>query len=279
MDTADLQETAVLPRLPTRWLGRPYYYHATIGSTNEWLKQLVAAGGVQEPPTGTVVLANFQSQGRGRLNRRWEAPPGTSLLFSVLLRPLWPPERANWLTMMAGLAALRAVEAVCPLPGATAAAIKWPNDVMVGQDGAWRKVGGLLLEGELDDHGRYASAIIGIGLNVNVAPDQLPPAATPPTSLLAATGQPVSRQALLLALLAELERLVDAAETGASPHRAWEARLMTLGQTVQVREMGNGRVLYGTATGTDPWGHLLITDAAGQTYTITAGDVTLCPLA
>lgn len=267
----ELQETAVLPHLTTRWLGRPYHYHETIGSTNEWLKQLVAIGSPQDPPAGTLVLANYQSQGRGRLERRWEAPPGTSLLFSLLLRPAWPAEQGNWLTMMASLAAVRAIEAVCD----GLAAIKWPNDVMVQQDGQWRKAGGLLLEGELDENGRYASAIIGIGLNVNIPPTQLPEAITPATSLLAATGQPVSRRALLAALLAELEHLLDAAAAGTSPHGVWEARLMTLGQPVQVTFANDGRMLRGIATGTDRWGHLQVTDAAGQAHTVTAGDVTL----
>ncbi len=268
---SELQETAVLSHLTTRWLGRPYYYHERIGSTNDWLKQLVAAGTDQEPPAGAVALANFQSQGRGRLTRRWEAPPGTALLFSVLLRPHWPAEQGNWLTMMASLAAVQAIETACAL----SVAIKWPNDVMAQQDGQWRKVGGLLLEGELDENGRFTSAIIGIGLNVNMPADQLPEAATPPTSLLAALGQPVSRRALLVALLAALEQWVDKAAAGESPHAAWAARLMTLGQQVQVTHAGNGRTLYGVATGTDRWGHLQVTDAAGQMHTVTAGDVTL----
>lgn len=273
MLAADLQETAVLSSLVTRWLGRTYYCLETIGSTNDYLKQMAAAGDADHPPSGTVVLADFQSQGRGRMGRRWEAPPGTALLFSVLLRPDWPPERSNWLTMMASLAAVRAIATVCPLP----VGIKWPNDVMVQQDDLWRKIGGLLLEGELDENGRYATAIIGIGLNVNVPPNQLPEALTPPTSLLAAAGRPVSRLALLVSLLAELEELVDRAAAGQSPHQEWAEHLITLGQIVQVTEGGNGRTLQGTASGTNSWGHLLVTDATGVTHTIAAGDVTLRP--
>ncbi len=269
----DLQATAVLPHLTTRWLGRPYYYHETIGSTNDWLKELVARGSAQDPPAGTVALANFQNQGRGRLERRWEAPAGSSLLFSLLLRPHWPAEKGNWLTMMASLAAVRAIGAVCALP----TGIKWPNDVMVRHQGQWRKAGGLLLEGDLDENGRFNSAIIGIGLNVNVPVEELPQAVTPATSLLAAAGKPVSWRALLLALLAELEQLLDRGAAGESPHAAWEARLITLSQQVQVTFIGNGRILHGTATGTNDWGHLLLTDYAGDVHTITAGDVTLRP--
>ncbi len=271
MSTELLTETAVLPHLTTRWLGRAYYHLHTVDSTNDLLKQMVSAGHAHFPPAGTLVLAEFQRQGRGRLGRQWQAPPGTSLLFSLLLRPNWPPRRAGWLTMAASLAAMRAITAVCPVP----AAIKWPNDVMVQHEGEWRKAGGLLLEGEFDADGRYAVAIMGIGLNVNIPAHQLPEAATPPTSLLLASGQPVSRLALLLALLAELETLLDAAEAGRSPQAEWQANLMMLGQPVQVSWPENGRTLTGIAAATDEWGQLLVTDSGGHTHVIAAADVTL----
>jgi len=267
----DLQETAVQSILITRWLGRNYHYLASTGSTNDLLKQM-AAGDGRQPPTGTVLLADYQSQGRGRLQRRWEAPPGTALLFSVLLRSGWPAAQANWLTMIASLAAAQAISALCP---ALAVGIKWPNDVMVQQAGTWCKVGGLLLESEVDGNGRIPTAILGIGLNVNMTTAQLPQAATPPTSLLAATGQPVSRRALLAALLAELETLYETADSGQSPQQVWQKQLITLGQQVKMTEVGNGRTLHGTASGTNLWGHLQVTDASGQVHTVTAGDVTL----
>ncbi|MCA9933709.1 MAG: biotin--[acetyl-CoA-carboxylase] ligase [Ardenticatenaceae bacterium] len=270
----DLQETAVQSALTTHWLGRAYHYVPTIGSTNETLKQMAADGDETAAPAGTVLLADYQSQGRGRLQRRWEATPGTALLFSVLLRPQWPATQANWLLMIASLAVVRAIAAVCP---ALTVGIKWPNDIMVQQMGEWRKVGGLLLESEMDGNGRISTAILGMGLNVNLTAAQLPQAATPPTSLLLAGGQPVSRQALFTVLLAELEALYETAVSGQSPLSAWRAQLITIGQQVEVTEVGNGRSLYGMATGTDEWGHLQVTNAAGQVYTITAGDVTLRP--
>src|SRR5690606_23905475 len=96
-----LDELAVRAALKTAWLGRPYHYVTSIDSTNNRLRQWAA-----DPahPSGTVLLADFQSAGRGRMDRRWEAPPGTSLLFSVLLRPRLPAERGAWLVMAAGLA-------------------------------------------------------------------------------------------------------------------------------------------------------------------------------
>jgi biotin-(acetyl-CoA carboxylase) ligase len=98
---------------------------------------------------------------------------------------------------------------------------------------------------------------------------------TLPTSLLAATGQPVPRLPLLAAFLARVEAWYDGVGNGRSPHAAWQERLITLGQPVQVSYPQTGRTLLGIAEGTDAAGHLLVRDAAGQRHTITAADVTL----
>ena len=266
-EEAELSATAVMATLATAWLGRAYRYRPTVDSTNEQMKRWAAEGA----SPGSVLLADYQSAGRGRLDRRWDAPPGTSLLLSVLLRPTgWPAERGAWLTMLAGLAAAEAVEAVAKLP----ARLKWPNDVLIEHEGQWRKAGGLLLDAALDGD-RLATSILGIGLNVNVPAGVLPDFATPATSLLAAGGQAVSRRALLVALLARLESHYEAAAAGQSPAAAWSARLLTLGQAVVVSAAGSAVPLAGVAEGVDEWGCLLVRDAAGQLHTIAAGDVTL----
>ena len=265
----ELSPEAVQAALMTRWLGRSYYYLSEVGSTNTYLKNLLAAD--EPPPAGTVVLANFQSQGRGRLDRRWEAPPGSSLLFSILLRPNWPAEQSNWVTLLGATAAAAAMAQAKPL----AVGIKWPNDLMVNVTGQWRKVCGLLLEGDVNEQGLLQWAILGIGINVNISPDDLPAASTPPTSLLAASSTPVSRLALLAALLAELEKRYEAIENGRSPHDEWQQQLLTLGQTVAVKHATDETVVAGVAEGTDAWGHLLVRDREGQLHTITAGDVTM----
>ncbi len=267
IEEPELNKAAVGAALTTRWLGRAYRYAAELDSTNEQMKQWAADGA----PHGAVLLADYQSAGRGRLDRRWDAPPATSLLLSVLLRPAaWPAERGGWLTMLAGLAAAEAVEAVAGLP----ARLKWPNDVLVAQDGRWRKTCGLLLDATLDGE-RLATAIVGIGLNVNVPAAALPDFATPATSLLAAGGHSVSRRALLVELLARLEDHYAAADAGQSPAAAWSARLATLGQAVTVSAAGSAAPLAGVAEGVDEWGRLLLRDAAGHLHTIAAGDVTL----
>jgi BirA family biotin operon repressor/biotin-[acetyl-CoA-carboxylase] ligase len=154
------------------------------------------------------------------------------------------------------------------------ARLKWPNDVLIEHDGQWRKVCGLLLDATLDGE-RLATAIVGIGLNVNVPAGDLAAFATPATSLLAAGGRPVARRPLLAALLARLEHAYDAADAGQSPAAAWSARLQTLGQAVTVSAAGSAVPLAGVAEGVDEWGRLLVRDAAGRRHTIAAGDVTL----
>lgn len=271
-ETPGLNEAAVGAALTTRRLGRRYIYLPEVGSTNDRLKELVAAGPAGEPPAGAVVLADYQSAGRGRLNRRWDAPPGSSLLFSVLFRPGWPAEQAGLLTMLAGVAVAEAVEGAIDRP----VALKWPNDLVIEIGGVWRKVCGLLLDSSLDAGGHLTTAILGVGLNVNVPADVLPEAVTPPTSLMIVTGRPVARLPLLATILARLEARYDAAEAGAFPWEAWNRRLITLGREVVAGATGDSTTaISGLAEATDEWGRLIVRDAAGRRHTIAAGDVTL----
>ncbi len=267
----ELDEAAVRAELTTTWLGRSYQYTAALDSTNERLRARAADPAL---PSGTVLLTDFQSAGRGRLGRRWEAPAATSLLFSVLFRPGWPARRGAWLTMLGGLAVAEAVEAATGLR----VGLKWPNDVVILMDegAAWRKVCGLLLEAMLDADGRVESAVLGVGLNVNTPPDQLPDAPTPATSLLAAGGQFVPRRPLLLTVLQGMERRYDAAAGGRSPAGVWAKRLVTLGHEVTVSAAG-APPLSGRAEGVDEWGQLMVRDAAGTLHTVAAGDVSLRP--
>jgi BirA family biotin operon repressor/biotin-[acetyl-CoA-carboxylase] ligase len=268
----ELNVTAVQAALKTRWLGRPYHYLAAVGSTNVALKEMAATGDGSEAPAGTVLLADYQRQGRGRFDRQWDAPPATSLLFSILFRPYWPAGQANWLTMMASLAVAEAIEAVTALD----VGIKWPNDLVVALDGTWHKVGGLLLEGSMGPRG-LESVILGIGLNVNIPREELPrETMMPATSLLLASGRKIARLPLFVNLLHRLEIYYETAEHAQqSPQPAWNRRLITLGQNVKVTNAGDGRSLSGLAESTDTWGQLLIRDSLGRLHTIAAGDVTL----
>ena len=184
---SDLAPEVVVPRLRGR-LGRPYTFVARCASTQALL-----------PPDareGAVVAADEQTAGRGRLGRRWHAPPGEGLLFSLSLRPDAPADRLPELTP---LAARAVADAIREMTGREAD-VKFPNDVLL----AGRKVAGILGEA------RDGRVVLGVGVNVNVPPGALPGAVdTPATSLLVETGLPTDRGALLAEVLDAFERRYD----------------------------------------------------------------------
>ena len=152
---------------------------------------------------GAIAVAEEQTEGRGRLGHRWEAPAGTSVLVSVLLRPAVEPARLPELSLVAGGAVAEAIADVTGIDPA----IKFPNDVLVGG----RKVAGILAE---SSEGRV---VLGVGVNANQTADELPgDAQTQPTSLRVELGEPVDRAALLAAILLRLERAYDRWVTGTS---------------------------------------------------------------
>lgn len=178
----------VLPRLRGRF-GRDYQYVESTPSTQLLLPP--------DAPEGAVAVAGEQTAGRGRLGRSWLAPPGTSLLCSVQLRPEVPGERLPELTGVAARACAEAIAALTSL----AAEVKFPNDVLV----QGRKAAGVLAEARED------RVVLGIGVNVNVPDDLLPEdVGRPATSLLVETGRDIDRAELLVELLERLERAYDA---------------------------------------------------------------------
>jgi BirA family biotin operon repressor/biotin-[acetyl-CoA-carboxylase] ligase len=155
----------------------------------------------EEDEEGTVAVADEQTEGRGRLGRSWEAPAGTSIHVSILLRPPVEPPSLPELSLVAGGVVAEAIAEVTGIEPA----IKFPNDVLIGG----RKVAGILAEAS---EGRV---VLGIGVNVNQSEDQLPAGArTTPTSLRLELGEPVERARLLAAILFRLERAYDAWVTG-----------------------------------------------------------------
>jgi len=181
-------QEAVAPLLRGRF-GHDYLFVAECPST----QRLLAV----DAPEGAVAVADFQSAGRGRLGRRWEAPAATSLLVSIQLRPRVPSARLPELSLVAGRACAEAIESTAHVQ----TTVKFPNDVLVRD----RKVAGILAEAT---DGRV---VLGVGVNANVPADALPAdVSLPATSLLAETGRPVDRRALLAELLLRLERAYDA---------------------------------------------------------------------
>ena len=185
--SSSLRAEDVVPRLRGRF-GRDYRYEPVVGSTQRLLPL--------DAPEGAVVVADEQTEGRGRLGRRWEAPRGTSLLFSVALLPRVEAEWLPELSVVAG----RAVAAAIARATELAPEVKFPNDVLVGG----RKVAGVLAEAS---EGRV---VLGIGVNVNQTEAELPAAPrTPATSLRIELGRGLDRAELLVDVLAELERAYD----------------------------------------------------------------------
>ncbi len=172
-------------------IGKPLLHLVETTSTNDEAKSRALDGA----PEGLVVVADQQTRGRGRRGRAWSSEPGHGLYFSALLRPGWPAADAPWLGVLAGLAAWQAVRDL----GATAATVKWPNDVLVGG----RKLGGVLVEPRITA-GRVEFAVLGIGINVAQAdadwPEELRGAAVSLHALGVRTEVVTVRDALCAAL-------------------------------------------------------------------------------
>jgi BirA family biotin operon repressor/biotin-[acetyl-CoA-carboxylase] ligase len=182
-----LRPDDVLPRLRGAYGRSVYVYAESTPSTQRLL---------DGRPHGSVAVAEHQTEGRGRLGREWEDVPGRSLLVSVLLVPRAESHRLPELTPVAAEACAKAIAALTGL----ATAVKFPNDVLVGE----RKVAGILAEAS------EGTVVLGIGVNVNQTADELPgEARLPPTSLRAETGREHDRGQLLIELLDRLERHVD----------------------------------------------------------------------
>jgi BirA family biotin operon repressor/biotin-[acetyl-CoA-carboxylase] ligase len=228
--------------------GRPYLYEERCPSTQDLLDASMREG--------TVAVADEQTAGRGRMGRRWEAPAGTAIQFSVLLKPP-ANRRAPELSLVAGVAVADAVERTIGL----AVQIKWPNDVMLRRT----KVAGCLAEA------RNGAVVLGIGINVNQTRDQLPPVAgSPPGSLLVATGREWPRASLLAMLLADLERCYSEWLVG-----GLDALYPYLGS----RDFLRGRHVSvdgtsGTAVKIDREGRLEIAVGHGDVRTVESGEVT-----
>ncbi len=249
--------------LDTDLFGREMFSFSTISSTNDLVRQKARAGA----PEGLVVLAEEQTAGRGRGNRRWQAPAGGSLLVSLLLRPTFlPPGQAFLLTALAGLAVAEAVEAETALRPA----LKWPNDLLI--EGG--KVCGILVELE-GQAGRLQWAILGWGLNVNVDFSGDAELAGRATSLATALGRPVPRLPLLQSCLERMDVHYGALRAGRGEdiRLAWRARLETLGRQVEI--VAPGEAFPGVALDVDCDGALLVRREDGTVQRVLAGDVTL----
>ena len=229
-----------------------------IDSTNAYLHRQARLGA----PEGTVAVAEHQSAGRGRLERRWEAPPGASLLASVLFRPEFDRAELHLCTAAMALAAAEA----CRRVAGVGPVLKWPNDVLVGE----AKLAGVLAEADFDrGAGGAVVVVVGIGLNI----EWPGPAGVGGTCLRQLAAAPVDRPALLGALLDALSArraLLDSAAGRREVAAELRSRCATLGKRVRVELAAEAVV--GVATEIDDAGHLVVWTSAGL-RTVSAGDV------
>jgi BirA family biotin operon repressor/biotin-[acetyl-CoA-carboxylase] ligase len=238
--------------LPGGRLAGPLRAYRSLASTQTAARLWAAAGA----PEGAVVVADHQTEGRGRRGRRWTAPPGTALLCSTVLRPAVPVARWPEIPLAVGCAVAEALDDV----SGVSSVLKWPNDVLV--DG--RKVAGILAEGIA---GASPVVIVGIGVNVAQGPEDWPPDLAARARSLAELGAAVSRERLLTACLARLGAWYGTLLDGGfeSIRGAWRRRGL-LGVRVPVAD-GDG-----TAIDLAPGGELVVRRDNGQTVLLVGTD-------
>ncbi|GDY31359.1 biotin--[acetyl-CoA-carboxylase] ligase [Gandjariella thermophila] len=262
LDTAALRARLVAPHGPYAALD----VVASTGSTNSDLAEAAGAGAADR----TVLIAERQTAGRGRMHRTWVSEQGAGLYLSVLLRPEGvPPARLGWLPLLAGVVLVDLARDTAGVP----AAVKWPNDLLAGEHRA--KCAGVLAEVV-----GGPAAVLGVGLNVNQRPEDLPSGAggLPATSLAAEGAARTDRTELAIALLTGLaawesrwrEHAGDPVASGLLD--AYRRVCGTLGEQVRVQLPAGGEVL-GAAQDVDEEGRLLVRSGSGAIIPVSAGDV------
>lgn len=251
--------------LHTDYVGRRFIYRPTTESTLDDARRMLERWNFQ---SGAIILAESQTAGRGRAGRRWVSPPDVNLHFTLVLRVGGRDMRA--LSYVTPLAIAEAIEQVATSHGASLRAdLKWPNDVLIGG----RKVAGMIIETGESQEGEPV-ALVGVGINVNLDPEDYPEIAEIATSVQQALGFEVARELVLAAFCDHVERLAEEAWSGSRrPFEAWKRRLVTLGN--EVVASGGGRELRGTAVDVTENGALVIETQDGARETVEAGDVTL----
>jgi len=252
-----LSVASITDNLETHFIGQRVIHYPKLTSTMEEAKREAQRGAAE----GTVIVADEQTAGKGRLKRIWLSPRG-NIALSVILYPdvaYLPP-----LIMVASLAVVHCIEAVTGLKSQ----VKWPNDVLINN----KKVAGILIESEVKGN-MVDYAIIGIGVNVNLRLSDFPEIPSTATSLSDELGREVSRLDVIRHLLVGVERLYLTLQTGGSIYEEWRDSLVTLGRGVRVKL---GKTIYeGVAESVTTDGSLLLRHSDGSLTRVTGGDVTL----
>ncbi|MGH7843012.1 MAG: biotin--[acetyl-CoA-carboxylase] ligase [Candidatus Binataceae bacterium] len=244
-------------------IGWRIHYFDEVGSTQRVAAEMAEAGAA----SGTIVIAEQQTAGRGRLGRAWHSPAGVNLYATIIIRPQMPALEVPRLSLVAGVAAAEALATVAP----GLVALKWPNDIWL----KGRKAGGIIAEAVTDSAPRLTCVLLGIGLNLNLAAADLPEALRDrATSVRIATGHRCDRIALAAALFNRLDsRYMEAEAKGFAAMRdEYEKYSALTGRRVTVLN-GTARV-SGQVTGIDADGALMLETAAGPSRVL-AGEVSV----
>jgi BirA family biotin operon repressor/biotin-[acetyl-CoA-carboxylase] ligase len=254
---------SLLAHVKTEILGRSIRLFDEVDSTQNVAHKLVREG-AQE---GTIVIAEAQTAGRGRMGRKWHSPKGKGIWMSLVLKPEIPLPLLSQLTLLIAVALCRSVRRVTGLE----AGIKWPNDLLV--DG--RKISGILLESSAEDE-RLHYVIAGIGISANLEEKDFPPELrNAATSLLIETGREIEREVLIGDFLGQLEEFYRLyTQQGFTPIRLlWEALSVSLHRPIRVNtERG---VVEGSAVALDETGALIVELEDGKRMTLYSGEVHL----
>ncbi|MDD5038333.1 MAG: biotin--[acetyl-CoA-carboxylase] ligase [Dehalococcoidales bacterium] len=257
MKEDNLSVDSITRDLGTRFVGQRLIYYPILTSTNDVAKQDARNGAAE----GTVIIADEQTAGRGRLKRTWLSPKG-SIALSIILYPSLV--HLPSLIMLASLGVVHSIKTITGLN----AQIKWPNDVLING----RKVCGILIENEVRGD-TVAYAVIGIGINVNLCLTDFPDIQAIATSLSDELGKGVSRLSVVRGLLTDIERLYLTISNGESVYEEWRDRLVTLNKRVRAKV---GETIYeGVAESVARDGSLLLRGLDNSLIKIVAGDVTL----
>ena len=257
-----LQPDIILKQLGQSLFARNMVFHQSLNSTNSLAKELASTGA----PEGSIVLAEEQTSGRGRMGRRWVSPGCMNLLFSLLLRPALHPDQVFVLTMILALATVEVIQKATGLRSM----IKWPNDIYVER----KKLAGILTEFSLRER-EIDYVVLGLGINVNWSPGNEEELLNPATSILAETGLKTSRNGLLIEILKLFENYYRKVLEGETEefYKKWNELSMIMGREVEI-ESESGKI-RGKAIKIDHQGALIIEDNRGTEQKILCGDVSI----
>ncbi|MFC1955086.1 biotin--[acetyl-CoA-carboxylase] ligase [Chloroflexota bacterium] len=252
-----LSTVNITDNLETAFIGQRVLYYPQLTSTMDVARREALHGTAE----GTVIIANEQTAGKGRVKRIWLSPKG-NIALSVILYPAlsYLPR----LVMLASLAVVQSIEVVTGLKPQ----IKWPNDILING----KKVSGILIENDVK-RDVVDFSILGIGMNVDLMIASSPDILSAATSLIDELGRKVSQLELVRCLLVEIEKLYLVLSDGESIYEEWRGRLVTLGRRVQI--MSGKNPLTGIAESVGRDGNLLLRHSDGSSTEIIAGDVTL----